>query len=1086
MSAAAGPSSSSAPSVDPQTSALLASLHSSAEKSDANPKPLIKSTLHRVPRQSAPGAPQAAHSASSSDDVYEVTSWKTVEFAYRKAAEVGIGKDLPTLARGLFTVKDGAQHATQEASSEASGRQGDRIVVRGYDKFFNVGEISWTKPASIERYSAPPYLLTFKENGCIIFISALSPTQLIVTSKHSLDSQQARQLQEQQNGHKQQADTVAAAEEADEIGGEQGGSSSSTKTSHAAKGEEWLERHLARVGRSKHELAEQLWSRGETAVAELCDDSFEEHVLAYPPEKSGLHLHGLNSNTVAFQTRPMEDVCAFATSWGFIPTRYISLDSMDEVKQFTDRVGTTGEWQGEAIEGFVVRTSMPKDTPQGQVEGAASPPYIPGQAWFYKVKFDEPYLMYRDWRELTKKMLTDKKKWENATHASTSSGQAGELSQLATKTEAVKLQDSSNESSEKKSKSQLKREQKARRNDESQRQAAARGAAPLPAPPKARSNRPETRLFIQWCHDRIYGSEDGKVKPNPAIFEGINVGKGIIRLRDMFLAYLKTEEGIKKIAGLGGPRGAVAAKLEGQGILTGTTSQSEQPAAEDDRSTRPYTHLLIVPIAIPGCGKTSLFLSLSHLYPQVVGHTQSDDVKSKKTAPTFLKNICNELSKHRVVLADRNNHLLKHRDEIVEAIKEWENRGGLTEEQHRAQKKANAGKSSKQAGVQNAQDSGSLEEGKASEKPRVKIVAMAWSLDMLPLNTLHRLMSDRILARGDNHQSLIADTKSATGSRSHETILWRFLQSLETLNSAEGKGEGDKGMGDANFDETITLQVESSQEEQLTKVCQELRRAAVAGIEKDLKQPSDEQVRAALAAAAGYRVSVKKVEEPAAVNVKKGQDTARAGPRYYGIAVELDLRSVMGKFLKLAAQRTSTEVLQRARDMFAFLRDSDRVVLRPHITLVHSSALRALSPEEEAQLDDSKRAERSTAKSKWDRYSALSRLNEPVDFDITLGHLVFDELVMAFSISNVHPTQPASKHLASEEFWKLQGGKGGAGEGDWRPHVTVGTRDESVRPFEANRVMREAEDDQSRRGELGLIEAGETQITLRGRLMGMS
>lgn len=145
MSGAAGPSSSSVPSVEPQTSALLASLHSSAKKSEANPKPLIKSTIHRVPRHSKPATSQATASTFSSDEVYEVTSWKTVEFAYRKAAEVGIGKDLPTLARGLFTVKEDAQAATQSPSGQAGRSSHDRIVVRGYDKFFNVGEISWTK-----------------------------------------------------------------------------------------------------------------------------------------------------------------------------------------------------------------------------------------------------------------------------------------------------------------------------------------------------------------------------------------------------------------------------------------------------------------------------------------------------------------------------------------------------------------------------------------------------------------------------------------------------------------------------------------------------------------------------------------------------------------------------------------------------------------------------------------------------------------------------------------------------------------------------------------------------------------------------
>ena len=32
----------------------------------------------------------------------------------------------------------------------------------------------------------PPYTLTLKSNSCIIFIAALSPTQLVITLKHSL------------------------------------------------------------------------------------------------------------------------------------------------------------------------------------------------------------------------------------------------------------------------------------------------------------------------------------------------------------------------------------------------------------------------------------------------------------------------------------------------------------------------------------------------------------------------------------------------------------------------------------------------------------------------------------------------------------------------------------------------------------------------------------------------------------------------------------------------------------------------------------------------------------------------------------
>lgn len=39
-------------------------------------------------------------------------------------------------------------------------------------------------------------------------------------------------------------------------------------------------------------------------------------------------------------------------------------------------------------------------------KSSAASPYAPGSSFFFKVKFDEPYMMYRDWREVTKALLT--------------------------------------------------------------------------------------------------------------------------------------------------------------------------------------------------------------------------------------------------------------------------------------------------------------------------------------------------------------------------------------------------------------------------------------------------------------------------------------------------------------------------------------------------------------------------------------------------------------------------------------------------------------------------------------------------------
>lgn len=253
---------SSLPPKDASTESLLEALYRAAEKSDANPKPLVRHTLHIVSRQ------------QGSAEAYKITSWKTAEFAYRKAESVGVGKDLPTLARGLFTV-DVDSRDDRAGSSTITRAYHQRILVRGYDKFFNVGEMPWTKPAAIEKHSTPPYLLTFKENGCIIFIAALSSSQLIVTSKHALNS--SRDVKQ---SHGVPVDRSAPEGEEESVSDSLAEAKNGDPPSHAAKGEEWLEVHLARVGRTKQHLASELWQRGETAVAEVSALVIGQHHFA--------------------------------------------------------------------------------------------------------------------------------------------------------------------------------------------------------------------------------------------------------------------------------------------------------------------------------------------------------------------------------------------------------------------------------------------------------------------------------------------------------------------------------------------------------------------------------------------------------------------------------------------------------------------------------------------------------------------------------------------------------------------------------------------------------------------------------------
>lgn len=100
-------------------------------------------------------------------------------------------------------------------------------------------------------------------------------------------------------------------------------------------------------------------------------------------------------------------VDAFAAEWGFIQTASITLNSIAEVRSFTSNCAETGTWNGEAVEGFVARTHV-TELPVGRGKSSDVSPYAPGSSFFFKVKFDEPYMMYRDWRELTKSLLSSK------------------------------------------------------------------------------------------------------------------------------------------------------------------------------------------------------------------------------------------------------------------------------------------------------------------------------------------------------------------------------------------------------------------------------------------------------------------------------------------------------------------------------------------------------------------------------------------------------------------------------------------------------------------------------------------------------
>jgi len=100
---------------------LITQLH---KLSKASPK-LVKSSIF-----AAPAEPNTM-----------VRSWKMNEFKY-----YDVPSPFPTLARGLFSVELPADEAQIEQGKKVDPFY--RIVARGYDKFFNIGEVPWSSVRS--------------------------------------------------------------------------------------------------------------------------------------------------------------------------------------------------------------------------------------------------------------------------------------------------------------------------------------------------------------------------------------------------------------------------------------------------------------------------------------------------------------------------------------------------------------------------------------------------------------------------------------------------------------------------------------------------------------------------------------------------------------------------------------------------------------------------------------------------------------------------------------------------------------------------------------------------------------------------
>lgn len=525
-----------------------------------------------------------------------IDSWKFNEWDYGKDIE------LPCNARGLFIVDN-------------------TIVSRGYDKFFNVNEVAVTKVDSLRDNTNQEYNLTVKENGCILFISGLATGELLVCSKHSTGPR-------------------------DDI-----------ERNHAVEGERQLIEQLQAHEKDPRELAMLLHELNVTAVCELCDDDFEEHVLEYSRNDAGLYLHGLNFNTTEFQTYPMDKVTAFAHEWGFRAVDLFNILGFDNLWLFLTEAAKTGTYNQREVEGFVVRTKSN------------------GNDFFFKFKFEEPYLLYRQFREVTKKFI-------------------------------------------------LTRDM---------------GSISIKKHPHI------TRRYLAFVRDLFL--------KEPQLEQEFVSGHGIIKVRKLFLAEL----GLDELSGM-------------------TLIKIDEEQAKAEPATETSYKYALVPVSVIGCGKTTTFQTLTHLFGWE--DVQNDNVGAKKKG-LFVSQILASLTKADVVMCDRNNHQFRERKQLMDDVL-------------------------------------ALKHNYLPSHVGIKFIAVNFVPEDQSIEEVRDITYTRVKQRGDRHQSI----KIESNEREAKSIMNGFITRLQPLDPSHEP--------DSEFADVIQLRLgENSSLDNAKTICQHLRRIGV-------------------------------------------------------------------------------------------------------------------------------------------------------------------------------------------------------------------------------------------------------------------
>jgi tRNA ligase len=243
-----------------------------------------------------------------------------------------------------------------------------------------------------------------------------------------------------------------------------------------------------------------------------------------------------------------------------------------------------------------------------------------------------------------------------------------------------------------------------------------------------------------------------------------------------------------------------------------------------------------------------------------------------------------------------------------------------------------------------------LIEAVKSNFSNVRIVAIYWNHEDRTKNEIFKITSKRVIARGDNHQSLTP--KNAE----YENVMWRFLNDFQLMNSNNNV--------DKQFDHVIELDIANDVKTNLEIVINELK--PIIGFEK----PSEDAIEKVLEEISDYKPTVRKI-------------VGNKPPKvlFYGIKLDFNAEDFLSNYFNEHPNEES--------GTFKRLVQGERIGSEHHVTLIHNKELKVENPPD-------------YKKELWKQYE--KKCKDPPQMEVYINKIVFDSQIMALVVDRVVPS----------------------------------------------------------------------------------